>query len=1042
MIPVRITLAGFMSYKEAQTLDFSSDSLWVIIGKNASGKTTIFDAIIFALFGKARVTGVTHADLINHHSDQAEIIFDFAVGSRFYRVKRTINKRGQGIRQAEELIPEGGGSLRPIAIPGTDKETGFNEWINRDIGMNFDVFTSPVLLRQGKADALLEAGTDTRYNILSQLIDLSKYEALAERARERKKFWTGKAEAHRQNLRQIAVVTDASLTQAKQTIEQDAAAAEISLKQVNRLAALLGQAGQWETLSRDLTTNTRLRDEALVLLGKEAEIQERYDRWNRLREALPALGVIKDLQARIEVGEDALCRLAEANTQSASPLATAAESEESLAREVNRLDTSFSKLLETIRQTSDRLRGVDPTIALLDQIDRARKERADYQHTLDQYPADLDVLLEYAQAEHARLVEVQQAAKSLGRLFTEQEGLSKVADSCQESSQKLAGYTTTHPRLKQAKQDAQEALTLAQQKENHSRTALAQMETRHEDACRNLEMLNSVSGDATCRYCGAPLTTNHLAKERISREVELEKLAGDHAAAHTSHEAALKELNAASDRLTAVTTALNELDINLQVIRQNLGSAETHLKEKMEALALTYCSLPSTYQVKVAPVVPQDLDGWLKIEFPTQADLVAIAVEVKVQPRQQVKVDQLARQQIQRNTTRELLAEKQKSLTQALNSLPNNWQEARSEHARLTGQIDEEDGRREVDSRALEEARRSLNIARQTVNALRQAQVRRQGEWETWNTTLAKDRKGLDNQIGQLPIDWQTEGRALTPDRLVALQAEQETLKNYPTLHQQLVSARKILSDLEERIRQGSQSIEALPIEARQPAQVVKEKLTSAQEVSRSSDQRLNISRGNLLRMEERRTEYTRVEKDLKDAERKGFLYGVLAEQFSERGIQQMLIHKAEVAIVALTNNLLDNLSGGRSKLCLRGAGGNRKALDLEVFDAQTGGDQPLLAGMASGSQRFRIAISLALAIGQYIGRESHRIESVIIDEGFGSLDAEGRESVIQELYNLRQHLKRILLVSHQEEFSKGFTTGYEIRIVNNASQVRLMAQR
>jgi DNA repair exonuclease SbcCD ATPase subunit len=138
---------------------------------------------------------------------------------------------------------------------------------------------------------------------------------------------------------------------------------------------------------------------------------------------------------------------------------------------------------------------------------------------------------------------------------------------------------------------------------------------------------------------------------------------------------------------------------------------------------------------------------------------------------------------------------------------------------------------------------------------------------------------------------------------------------------------------------------------------------------------------------------------------------------------------------------MLDNLSGGRSKLKLRDGDGTKKALDLEVLDAETGGGRPILVGLASGSQRFRIAISLALGIGQYIGHESHKIESVIIDEGFGSLDKEGRESVIQELINLSRHLKRIILVSHQEEFSRGFTTGYEILLADGASQVRPLLQ-
>jgi DNA repair protein SbcC/Rad50 len=65
----------------------------------------------------------------------------------------------------------------------------------------------------------------------------------------------------------------------------------------------------------------------------------------------------------------------------------------------------------------------------------------------------------------------------------------------------------------------------------------------------------------------------------------------------------------------------------------------------------------------------------------------------------------------------------------------------------------------------------------------------------------------------------------------------------------------------------------------------------------------------------------------------------------------------------------------------------------------------------------------------------------VIIDEGFGSLDREGRQSIIQVLYNLYQHLKRIILVSHQEELSRGFSTGYDIQSIDDASQVKPLVQ-
>lgn len=117
-------------------------------------------------------------------------------------------------------------------------------------------------------------------------------------------------------------------------------------------------------------------------------------------------------------------------------------------------------------------------------------------------------------------------------------------------------------------------------------------------------------------------------------------------------------------------------------------------------------------------------------------------------------------------------------------------------------------------------------------------------------------------------------------------------------------------------------------------------------------------------------------------------------------------------------------------RLELRGAEGDEelseKALDLVIYNYETGA-QPLPVALVSGSQRFRIAVSLALAVGRYAGEEARAIESVIIDEGFGCLDTNGRDDMIQELNRLQEQLSRILLVSHQEEFARAFSNGYAI---------------
>ena len=166
--------------------------------------------------------------------------------------------------------------------------------------------------------------------------------------------------------------------------------------------------------------------------------------------------------------------------------------------------------------------------------------------------------------------------------------------------------------------------------------------------------------------------------------------------------------------------------------------------------------------------------------------------------------------------------------------------------------------------------------------------------------------------------------------------------------------------------------------------------------------------------------------------------FKLLTELLGRDRLQRHLVRQAERQIVEFANAVLDRLSGGQLFLKLVGGSdgaGTDRALDMECANRVTGG-APINVTFLSGSQRFRVAVSLALAIGQYASRLHRPIESVIIDEGFGCLDRQGRQVMIQELQNLRGHLNCILLVSHQEEFADAFADGYRFELQNGATRV------
>lgn len=154
-----------------------------------------------------------------------------------------------------------------------------------------------------------------------------------------------------------------------------------------------------------------------------------------------------------------------------------------------------------------------------------------------------------------------------------------------------------------------------------------------------------------------------------------------------------------------------------------------------------------------------------------------------------------------------------------------------------------------------------------------------------------------------------------------------------------------------------------------------------------------------------------------------------LAGLLGRSELQSRLLTEATTGVEAYANDALARISGGTLELELRRDDSDDGA-NLDIFVKDRGSaDEPLEVAFISGSQKFRVAVALAAGLGQYLGGDT-AIRSLIIDEGFGSLDADGRQRMIEELRALSGHLERIIVVSHQEDFSDRtlFPNGFVLR--------------
>src|SRR5262249_25022221 len=144
MIPKRVKLQGFLSYQDEQEVTFDGSSLWMLAGLNGSGKSTVFDAVTYALFGHHRGGSQQAVELVNKGPGGFVVDFDFLLDSQLYRARRTLKRSAKGspcsTQQLSRWEQNGdGGGWQPLE--DTAQRTGYDNWVRDHLGLNYETFT-------------------------------------------------------------------------------------------------------------------------------------------------------------------------------------------------------------------------------------------------------------------------------------------------------------------------------------------------------------------------------------------------------------------------------------------------------------------------------------------------------------------------------------------------------------------------------------------------------------------------------------------------------------------------------------------------------------------------------------------------------------------------------------------------------------------------------------------------------------------------------------------------------------------------------------
>lgn len=378
MRPLRLELEGFTSYREPTVVDFADTDLLVFRGTTGSGKSSLIDAMIFALYGSVPRYDNRNliAPVISQGKNQARVRLDFEASGRSFTAVRVVQRTATGATTKEARLEEqANGASTTLAAT----ESELSACIEKDvIGLGLEHFTKCVVLPQGEFAAFLRAKPGERKQLLERLLGLGLYERLRKAANRRWRLEEGRAENLRWQLESPLAHATAEAIGAAET-----------------RVTTLGQLGEHiDEVSGELARLTSVVEAAGELWSKAAEQLELLAEV-RVPEGTAVLAIRhREAEARLQVASEARERAVE--RRRSAQAAQADLPQKAAIENVVRTREELDGLEVQIGQTRDELNVTAEAAA------SATRNHKEVNEGLAQARQSLDALPEKSQLEGIR----------------------------------------------------------------------------------------------------------------------------------------------------------------------------------------------------------------------------------------------------------------------------------------------------------------------------------------------------------------------------------------------------------------------------------------------------------------------------------------------------------------------------------------------------------------------------------------------------------------------------------------------------------------
>ena len=293
MRPESLELDGFTVFREPTRVDFADADLFAFTGPTGAGKSSLIDAMIFALYGSVpRLDERAVSPVISQGRQDARVRLDFSLGSQRYTAVRVVRRTKGGGASTREARLERGEEIVAGNVRELDRE------VKRLIGLDFQQFTTCAVLPQGDFARFLHARPADRQKLLTQLLGFSVYAAMRQRAGQKAAIGRDRVEEARRRLEGLAGVT--------KKVEKAKAARLAGLKALRKEAAdelsmIAELQGETESIrSKRAVLETRLRALGAVQVPDEAS--------QLTTDVEAAIGAVKDAEERRDEAESELAK--------------------------------------------------------------------------------------------------------------------------------------------------------------------------------------------------------------------------------------------------------------------------------------------------------------------------------------------------------------------------------------------------------------------------------------------------------------------------------------------------------------------------------------------------------------------------------------------------------------------------------------------------------------------------------------------------------------------------------------------------------------